>query len=44
MRDDELTPELAVFPVVDPIAQLVAVIVPFAALLLAIVSLWGQRV
>lgn len=61
MREDAFIPELAVFPVADPIAQLplrieptkgistgvrvanlVAVIVPFAALVLAIVSLWGR--
>ena len=60
MSDDELSPELAVIPVADPLAQiplpkrppelpigvrvanLVAVIVPFAALLLAVVSLWGR--
>jgi len=61
MRDDVLTPELAVIPVADPLSQLplgieptkrislgvrvanlLAVVVPFAALLLAIVSLWGR--
>lgn len=60
-EEDASTPELAVFPVADPIAQLplgleptkaistsvrmanlVAVIVPFAALVLAIVSFWGR--
>jgi len=61
MHEDGFTPELAVIPVADPIAQLpvrreptkaisagvritnlIAVIVPFAALVLAIVSLWGR--